>query len=178
MPAMARLDDHPAHATTGEVAEVAERIRARRGGELLELDVMLLHAPAIADGWNALLGAVRTRTDLAADLRELAILRVAVHNGAGFEWRSHAPIARDAGLGDAELEALRDTSRVGDALTGARRTACAYADAMTVHVEVDDALFTEVRTMLGDRGTAELTATVAAYNMVSRFLVALRVGEG
>jgi hypothetical protein len=31
--------------------------------------------------------------------------------------------------------------------------------------------------VLGDREVVELTATVAAYNCVSRFLVALDVGE-
>ena len=31
--------------------------------------------------------------------------------------------------------------------------------------------------MFGERGVVEITATVAAYNCVSRFLVALDVGE-
>lgn len=38
--------------------EVVAPIRARRGGVLLHLDRMLLHSPAYARGWNALLGMV------------------------------------------------------------------------------------------------------------------------
>jgi AhpD family alkylhydroperoxidase len=175
---MARLDAWTGTDPAGEADAVAARIRARRGGELTDLDTMLLHAPTVADGWNGLLGAIRTRTRLPADLRELAMLRVAVLNGADYEWWAHEPVAREAGLTDAELAALAEPDQVGAALSGTRRTACEYTDAMTRGVDVDDALFAQVRALLDDREVTELTATVAAYNMVSRFLVALRVGAG
>jgi alkylhydroperoxidase family enzyme len=51
----------------------------------------------------------------------------------------------------------------------------AYAKAMTLQVQVPEAVFTAVRTHFGDRELVELTATVAAYNMVSRFLEALQI---
>jgi len=158
------------------VSEVSERVRTRRGGTLTPLDRMLLHSEPLADGWNTLLGAVRSRFELAADLRELAICRVAALNDAGYEWRAHAPLLVDAGFPEERLPALRAG---GDpaALTAEQRTVVAYTDAMTRDVRVPAELFTEVRELLGDRGTVELTATVAAYNMVSRVLVALEVGE-
>ncbi|MDO8419778.1 MAG: carboxymuconolactone decarboxylase family protein, partial [Rubrivivax sp.] len=37
------------------------------------------------------------------------------------------------------------------------------------------AVLAEVRTHLGERGTVEAAATIAAYNMVSRFLEALQI---
>ena len=53
-----------------------------------------------------------------------------------------------------------------------------YADAMTRSVKVEEALFEEVKGLgLDSQGIVELTATVASYNMVSRFLVALNVAE-
>ncbi|KAI0596321.1 hypothetical protein F4775DRAFT_564870 [Biscogniauxia sp. FL1348] len=48
---------------------------------------------------------------------------------------------------------------------------------MTRKVRVDDGLFEELRGLLSEREIVEITATVAAYNCVSRFLVALDVGE-
>jgi alkylhydroperoxidase family enzyme len=42
-------------------------------------------------------------------------------------------------------------------------------------VVVADELFDRVRTHLDERGVVELTATVGAYNLVSRFLVALHL---
>ena len=52
-----------------------------------------------------------------------------------------------------------------------------YADAMTRDVEIKEEVFGEVKKSFNEREVVEITATVAAYNMVSRFLVALDVGE-
>lgn len=153
---------------------VAERIRARRNGRLTPLDLMLLHSEPLADGWNSLLGAVRSRFELADDLRELAICRVAVLNDAPYEWHAHAPLLQEAGFDDEQMAAVRDRTDA-DCLSPLHRLVLAYTDTMTRAVKVPDDLFASVLAELGERGTVELTATVASYNMVSRFLVALEV---
>jgi 4-carboxymuconolactone decarboxylase len=162
--------------------DVTERIRQRRGGTLTALDGVLLHSPPFADGWNSMLGAVRGASTLPADIRELAILRVASRNGADYEWTAHEPLARRAGLGDEAIAAIRvgdvaDAS-IDDALTPAQWAALTYADAMTVDVSVPDEVFGAVRAHFGEREVLELTVTVAAYNMVSRVLVATDVRAG
>jgi 4-carboxymuconolactone decarboxylase len=154
--------------------ETADRIRERRSGALTPLDRMLLHSPPVADGWNALLGAIRERSTLPAQLRELAILRVAALNGAEYEWLAHEPAARDAGLGETALAAARDDEDPA-ALADAERATLAYTDAMTREVAVPQALFDELARHLDHRQLVELTATVGAYNLVSRFLVALEI---
>jgi 4-carboxymuconolactone decarboxylase len=164
--------------------EVTERIRLRRGGQLLALDGLLLHSPEFADGWNSLLGAVRERTSLPADLREAVILRVAALNGADYEWAAHEPVARAAGLSDAELSTIRRGTRLGDASAdgdgpaGALGLALRYADAMTRDIDVADEVFEAIRAALDDQQILELTGTIATYNMVSRMLVALRLRSG
>jgi len=168
--------------------DVTERIRQRRGGKLTALDGVLLHSPPFAGGWNGMLGAVRGASTLPADIRELAILRVASRNGAEYEWAAHEPLARQAGLGDEQIAAIRaggaaaggaEAAGGGTAvLSPAQRAALAYADAMTVHVTVPDVVFGAVREHFGERQVLELTVTVAAYNMVSRVLVALDVRAG
>ena len=47
------------------------------------------------------------------------------------------------------------------------------SDATTRDIDVPDALYELVRQHFGAQGQIDLVATVAAYNMVSRFLVAL-----
>jgi len=165
-------------------SEVAERMRKRRGGRLTPLDVALLHSPELADGWNSLLGAVRERSTLPPDIRELVILRVAELNRAPYEWAAHEPVARKAGLGDRQLAVLRGQNgqnghdgAAARVLTGAQLAALRYADAMTREVVVPEAVFQPLRDHLSERQVLELTATVAAYNMVSRVLVALRIGD-
>jgi hypothetical protein len=48
-------------------------------------------------------------------------------------------------------------------------------DAMTRDVYVPDALMDRIKARFDTRAVVETVATVAAYNMVSRFLVALQV---
>jgi AhpD family alkylhydroperoxidase len=154
----------------------AELLRSRRGGRLSALDRQLLHSPAVAEGWNAMLGALRSGTILPADLRELVILRVAVLNDAVFEWVAHEPIARRAGITDAHLAALRRADAATDPIWSAVQAAVlAFTDASTRSVAVPDDVFAAVHRQLGDRQTVELTVLVGGYGMVSRFLVALRI---
>lgn len=46
---------------------------------------------------------------------------------------------------------------------------------MTRDVQVSDATFDALRPHFNERAIVEITATVAAYNMVSRFLGALQI---
>jgi len=48
---------------------------------------------------------------------------------------------------------------------------------MTLDVHVPEDVFAALRRWFGEREVVEITATVGAYNCVSRFLVALDVGE-
>lgn len=131
-------------------------------------------------GWNALLGAVRTKNSLPEDLREIAICRPALINQAWFEWNAHAPILlKSKGFTEEKLavvQELHPTSK--GALDDRQWAVLRYADAMTRDIKVPQTLFDEVKAAgFSDQEIIELTATVASYNMVSRFLVALDVGE-
>jgi alkylhydroperoxidase family enzyme len=159
--------------------EIVAAIRKRRGGTLLNLDRMLLNSPAYAVGWNGFLGAIRNGLSLDAKLRELAICAVAVLNRAHYELNQHAPEFLHAGGSQAQLDALDD---VGAAIRNtvlfdaAERTTLALTREMTLQVHVSDACFQNVRAVLPEpRQQVELVGTIAAYNMVSRFLVALNV---
>jgi len=153
---------------------LAERIKRERGGKLLNLYKMLLHSPPVAEGWLAFLTGVRQKTALRARHRELAILRVAVQNEAEYEFDAHVPFALEAGMAQSAIDALR-SGRVPDGLDAADLAVIAYADSMTREIRVPDEVFARVREHFVEREVVELTATVAAYNCVSRFLEALRV---
>lgn len=174
-------------------AQIAHR---RAPHPLQPLDLTLLHAPALAEGWSSFLGAIRTETSLAADVRELCICRVAVVNQAEYEWEQHLPRLREAGVGEEAVEAVRqrkawagwevhegdgeESGEVGTGAGGLSERQCsvlAYADAMTVGVKVSEEVFGRLRRGFSEQEIIEITGTIAAYNCVSRFLVALDVGE-
>lgn len=173
MPRLPYITDRQA----GDTALVAA-IRQRRGGDLLNLDRLLLYSPAFAQGWNALLGAVRTQLSVAPKLRELAMCVVAVLNGAEYEYVHHAPEFVRAGGREEQIAAVhRMCSHEIDAtlFDEIENATIALSAQMTKSIEVDDASFETLRRHLGDAATVELVGVVAAYNMVSRFLVALRI---
>jgi AhpD family alkylhydroperoxidase len=157
-----------------EIAPLVERIKRERGGRLLNLYRMLLHSPPLAEGWLTFFTAVRQKAVLSGRHRELAILRVAVINGADYEFKAHVPFALKEGLTQAQLDALR-ADRIPDGLTDADRAVLAYADSMTREVRVSDDVFAQVRKQLPERELVELTVTIAGYNCVSRFLEAIAV---
>jgi alkylhydroperoxidase family enzyme len=161
-----------------EPADVVAAVRARRGGSLLNLDRLLLRAPPLARGWNVLLGAIRGELVVDAKLRELATCAVALLNGADYELHHHAGPFLKAGGTEAQLAALRRGEGTDDGtgpFDATERAVIRLALEMTRDVSVQDATFAAVLRRLGERGTIELVATVAAYNMVSRFLVALGI---
>jgi alkylhydroperoxidase family enzyme len=104
---------------------------------------------------------------------------VAVVNGALFEWEQHAPLLTEGGLSDDALKVVGDAEAdfSSSSLTAEQRAVLAYTDAMTKTVTVPDEVFAELRKCFDEKEVVEITATVAAYNCVSRFLVALDVGE-
>jgi len=165
----------PDDATAGP-PEVVGAIRARRaGGRLLRLDRMLLHSPALAQGWNGMLGALRTRLTLSPRLRELAIMSIGAINRAEYEWVQHEPEFLAAGGSRAQLEALRDPAA---ALVDERhfdepeRATLALTHEMTTAVAVSPPTLRRARAVLPDHQVVELMGVIAGYNMVSRFVVA------
>jgi AhpD family alkylhydroperoxidase len=160
--------------TPGVDAELVRAIALRRGGELLELDRLLLHSTPVARGWNAYMGAIRGACVLNGALRELAILLVARLNRAPYEFAQHAPVALREGVTPAQIAAL-DSWESAAAYTPRERAVLGYTQAMTQHVQVPAPVFDALRPWFDAREIVELTATIAAYNMVSRFLEALGV---
>lgn len=156
-----------------ELKEIEDRILQERGRISLLYQV-LLNSPPIAQGWESMLTAVRNKTSVPAELRELMILRVAVLNKASFEFDAHIPHAQKAGVSAEkinDIKAVNLSARFSDE----EKLILAMTDHMTRDIEVPAELMQEVTRRYGPGQVVELVATVAAYNMVSRFLVALNI---
>lgn len=130
---------------------------------------VVLHQPTLADAWQALGAELRFRTSLAPRLSELVILIVARHWTSQFEWYSHEPIARQAGVADDAIAALR----------AGREPAFAADDQQIVYDFVTELLrdhavgevsYQRALDHLGTVGVVELTALVGYYVMVAMTL--------
>ncbi|KAF2725769.1 hypothetical protein K431DRAFT_215122 [Polychaeton citri CBS 116435] len=185
------IDDEPRMPDKAS-QDVVERVKERRGGKLIALDKSLLHAPPIADGWNSFIGSIRSRNSIPDSIRELCMCRVAVLNQAWYEWHSHSPLLEKTGVLSTEAieyiktrpkPGLSDKGAVEDGGSGEKLmdekhlAVLEYTDAMTIGCVVPQPVFNKLKALFSDREVVEITTTVAAYNCVSRFLVALDVGE-
>jgi alkylhydroperoxidase family enzyme len=188
------------------VADIYARIAARRRPRpLIPLDLTLLHSPPVANGYNAFVSALRTETIVPQSLLELAVCRVAILTTAVYEWNIHAALALKAGLSPQALEMARSTPPKGFSTTTAavessnqkpsasepetqkqsdklklaekEIAVLGYTDEATLDVRVQDTTFEHLKTHFNDREILELVTMVAGYNMVSRILVPLDVGE-
>ena len=105
----------------------------------------------------------------------------------------HAPLAMaEGGVGEEGMRSIREAeygacpaaeefrgeeNGLVGGLDEKQWVVLAYTDRMTREVKVPAAHFERLRGLFNERDIVEITATIAAYNCVSRFLVALNVGE-
>lgn len=158
-----------------ELAEFIGKVRGARGGRLINIYRLMLHSPALAEGWFALNQAARYATEIDGRSRELAVLRVAFLNGSDYVLRAHGPsYALQEGLTREQVEAVGDW-RPSERFDDRQRALLAYVDAMTRDVAVSDAVFADLRKYFSERQTVEVTMLVGAYNMLTRVLAALQV---
>jgi alkylhydroperoxidase family enzyme len=161
--------DHP------ELAESIAKIKGARGGRLINIYRLMLHSPALASAWFELNQAVRYATEIDGQSRELAVIRVAILNDVDYVQRAHGPAyALKEGLTPEQVVAVGNW-QASNLFNDQQRALFAYTDAMTQQIDVPDAVFAELRKHHSERQVVELTMLISAYNMLTRFLKALKV---
>jgi len=162
-----------------EQEALAAEIRVRRGGDLLNLDRMLLHSPPFAQGWTYFMPKVRADLSISQRESELIICAVARINNADYEFHQHAPLLLKAGASAAQLAALGDVEAAcTDAalFSPAERAILRVTLESTRDVRVSEPAIAALREFFPDpRSVVEVVGVIAAYNMVSRVLVALDI---
>ena len=134
----------------------------------------MLYAPDVGHALQELGAAIRFRTQLAARIRELAILVVAQHWDSGYVRSSHEVIGRDAGLTEPEIEALRSGADPG--LTAKpERVAYATVRALVTRSDLDDEEYAAAVAALGEQGLVELSTLVGYYGTLALQLRIFRV---
>ena len=157
------------------LAALIEKLKGARRGKLLNLYRVLLHSPTIADAWQAFNSAIRFNTALGDQARELAIMRVSKLNGADYQFQIHATkYAPEAGITPQQIAAL-DGNENSSLFAPAHRALLAYADAMTLDIDVPDNVFDKLRRHYSNAQIVELTVLIGAYNMHTRVGRALRI---
>jgi 4-carboxymuconolactone decarboxylase len=135
---------------------------------------VLLNSPEVASRIATLGHYLRYESILKPMIRELAILTVAREFDCQYAWTSHDSLARQAGVRDEAIAALRDR-KAPQGLTEEEADIVRYGQELVRNRRVGDATFQAVINRLGQQGITELTATMGYYMLLGFALNAFEV---
>ncbi len=153
---------------------VFEAIASGPRGEVPILFQPWLRSPELADRAQKLGAFLRYDTSLPARLSELAILAVARHWTAQFEWYSHVGPARAAGLAPDIIAALAENKRP-DFTAGDEALVYDFVTELQIKRDISDATYGATVDELGETAVAELVGVVGYYTMAAMTLNAFRL---
>jgi len=136
--------------------------------------LVMLHVPPVA-GMVAHLGALlRFDLPLPGAIREMVILVAVREVKCAFEWAAHVPLARNEGVSESTVAAIRD-GRAPEGLTPEEAEYATFALQVLRKHRVDDATFQKLEQRLGQRGLLELTSLIGYYCLVGTVMNAFEV---
>ena len=177
MPLSSRLTPLSEQNTTAEQQRVLAEIQSGPRGNLDGPFLAWVHSPALADHAQRLGAFCRYGTRLELRLTELAILTTAAWWRSQAEWQIHAPIARQAGLPDQVIEALRQ-GRVPVFATPEEAYVHAIGVALYDTRRVPEELYQQGVALFGEAGMVELIGVYGYYSLVAMTLNAFAVDRG
>ena len=133
----------------------------------------LANHPELLAAWAEFSKVMRHDTRTPRALRELVILRGAQVARSEYEWASHLPMARKAGVREAQIAALHEW-RASNEFDAREKAALELCEAVT-RGEVSDEVYARASGHFDHAEYVELSMVAAFYAMVSRMLDAMRV---
>lgn len=133
----------------------------------------LLYSPKLADCAQQLGQYVRYDCSIPQKLRELAILITAKHWVAQYEWYAHENHARDAGLPDPVIEAIRQGERPSFD-DPAEEEIYDFCTELYADKRINDSTYAKVEARFGKVGAVELAGLLGHYNLIA---ITLNVAE-
>jgi len=133
-----------------------------------------LQSPGLAQEAQALGAYCRYGSSLAPGLSELAILVVGAHWQSGFEWHVHAPIALDAGVDPAAVEAIR-RGETADFSDLPARAVYDFAVELLRTRAVSDTTYANAVAALGVQGAVDLVGILGYYTLICMTINAFHI---
>jgi 4-carboxymuconolactone decarboxylase len=130
---------------------------------------VLLRSPEMGNKLQDFGASMRFLESMPAKLREMAIILTARHWTSQFEWQVHAAAARQAGLGNAIVDAIRDGKRP-EKMADDEAAVYTFATELLNTRQVSDPTFARAKTLLGERGVVDLVALMGYYQTVAMLL--------
>jgi 4-carboxymuconolactone decarboxylase len=153
---MARVPYLTSRNAAGDARDVLATLERR--GQSNHLLQALANSPGGIRNFARMGNSLRRYTKLPGRYRELMILHLSILQEAPYEWEQHEAPAREAGVSDSDLDALRrgELGRLGER----EQKVLAFSEAAIGRRLTDD-LYASVRSFLDDEEMADLVLSVA-----------------
>jgi 4-carboxymuconolactone decarboxylase len=133
-----------------------------------------LHNPALGKHWSQIGETLRFRATIEPRLFELAVLIVAVHWQSGHEWAAHARLAREAGLNEDIIAAVKNGARP-NLREPAEEAVFQFVSELVTQRHASDASYKAVLAAIGEAQLVELVNAVGYYVGLAAMLNAFDV---
>jgi 4-carboxymuconolactone decarboxylase len=154
--------------------EVHDEIVAGRRGRFGGPFQILIRSPEVCRHLSRLGEYLRWGSSLPPALSELAICLTARHLRASYEWHAHAPLAVEAGVPPAAIEAIR-TGAIPSFTATDQALAHRVISELINRKRLSDTVFAEAIATLGEQGVVELGTIVGYYTAIGNALNAFEV---
>ena len=153
---------------------IFDEIAASRGGHIVGPFRVLLNSPDLARRIAHAGSYIRFESTLQKDVTELAILVTAREFDCQFEWAAHEPLARNAGVREEAIKAIRDR-KAPEGLTQDEAVVVRYLQELLRNHRVSEPTFKVALEKFGIQKLTDLTATAGYYGMLAGVLNAFEV---
>jgi 4-carboxymuconolactone decarboxylase len=154
--------------------ELLARLGEKRGPVDGMYRTMLLN-PELTEAVSALGTYLRFGSSALSDRdRELVILRVARVTGAAYEWVKHEPKAREAGVNEEILDAMR-RGKAPAGLEPTERSLVEAADLVLKREALPEPLQATLVAGIGEAALLELVVLVGFYATIAGFIAAFEI---
>ena len=148
---------------------VYEEIKASRQGTVLDVYLMLLHSPKLADLTQQLGKFLRYETSLSPIVSELVILVIAKHWKSDYEWHFHSQDALRYGLDPKIISAIKAGNKPKFKHKD-QMVSYVYSNELLINRQVDDKTYNLAFDIFGENGIMELTSLIGFYSMLAMTL--------
>jgi 4-carboxymuconolactone decarboxylase len=152
-----------------DVSQLPEMMQKMLAGTPLNVVRIGAHAsPPLFEAQGRLGWAIASPQVLDPRLRETVILRVAHLSNSAYELHHHRPLARAAGLGEAELAAI--ASRDYAALDAVLAAAACFTDEVVTQLSPTDETLANLRSFVSDQVVINLVLAIGCYMSIARLV--------
>jgi 4-carboxymuconolactone decarboxylase len=141
--------------------ELFDELAALRG-RVSGPSTVMLHSPGLARPWNQIGEYLHGKSVVEPASAELAVCATAREYDCSYIWAAHVPLARNAGVSTATIEAMRYESAL-EGLPGQEALVARYARQLLQSNRVENDVFKSLLEAHGARWMLDLTAWIGRY---------------